>query len=165
MDSRGGLEERTQAGGNGWEMPFGEYPYAIDDKGRVVMPPDFRKFVEDGMVLTRGFEGCVYIFPLSEWQRIEAAVDELPLNDKAGRDFMRFFYSGAQKIRLDNAFRISIPSTLRSYAALEGDVVVTGAPKRLELWNIDRWNTIIAEVQMQPPKQDELPEVLRRLVG
>ncbi len=146
-------------------MPFGEYPYAIDDKGRVVMPPDFRKFVEDGMVLTRGFEGCVYIFPLSEWQRIEAAVDELPLNDKAGRDFMRFFYSGAQKIRLDNAFRIGIPGTLRGYAALEGDVVVTGAPKRLELWNIDRWNTIIAEVQMQPPKQDDLPEVLRRLVG
>jgi MraZ protein len=146
-------------------MPFGEYPYSIDDKGRVVMPPDFRKFVEDGMVLTRGFEGCVYIFPINEWQRIENAVDELPLNDKAGRDFMRFFYSGASKLRLDNQSRISVPQTLRAYAGLEGDVVVTGAPKRLELWNVDRWNAIIAEVQMQPPTQDALPDVLRRLVG
>ncbi len=129
------------------------------------MPPDFRKFVEDGMVLTRGFEGCVYIFPINEWQRIENAVDELPLNDKAGRDFMRFFYSGASKLRLDNQSRISIPQTLRAYATLEGDVVVTGAPKRLELWNVDRWNAIIAEVQMQPPTQEALPDVLRRLVG
>jgi MraZ protein len=151
--------------GIGGKMPFGEYPYSIDDKGRVVMPPDFRKFVEDGMVLTRGFEGCAYVFPLNEWQRIEAAVDELPLNDKAGRDFMRFFYSGASKLRLDAQSRISIPQTLRAYAALEGDVVVTGAPKRLELWNVDRWNAIIAEVQMQPPTQEALPDVLRRLVG
>jgi MraZ protein len=146
-------------------MPYGEYPYSIDDKGRVVMPPDFRKFVEDGMVLTRGFEGCIYVFPSVEWQRIESAVEELPLNDKAGRDFMRFFYSGASKIRLDNASRISVPQTLRNYGSLENEVVITGAPKRLEIWNLDRWNAVIAEVQTMPPKQTDLPEVLQRLVG
>jgi MraZ protein len=146
-------------------MPFGEHPYTIDDKGRVVMPSDFRKFVEDGMVLTRGFEGCLYVFPTVEWQRIEAAVVDLPLNDKAGRDFMRFFYSGANKVRLDAQGRVSIPQTLRNYGALEADVVVTGAPKRLEIWNTDRWNAVIAEVQTMPPRQDDLPEVLQRLVG
>ena len=146
-------------------MPYGEYPYTIDDKGRVVMPADFRRFIEDGMILTRGFEGCVYVFPSSEWQRIETAVEELPLNDKAGRDFMRFFYSGASKVRLDAQSRVSVPQTLRNYGSLDGDVMVTGAPKRLELWNLDRYNAMIAEVQALPPKQLELPEVLQRLVG
>ena len=66
-------------------MPFGEYPYTIDDKGRVVIPPAFRDFLDDGMVLTRGMEGCLYVFPSAEWKRIEEALIDLPLNDNSGR--------------------------------------------------------------------------------
>ena len=68
-------------------------------------------------------------------------------------------------MRLDAQSRVSVPQTLRNYGSLEGDVMVTGAPKRLELWNLDRYNAMIAEVQALPPKQLELPEVLQRLVG
>lgn len=146
-------------------MPFGEYPYAIDDKGRVVMPAAFRDFVEDGMVVTRGMEGCLYVFPSAEWRRIEEALVGLPLNDTAGRNFVRFFYSGASKLRLDGQGRVSLPATLRQFAALGADVVVAGAPNRLEIWDGGRWQAAIADVQAAPPPQEQLPEALRRLVG
>jgi MraZ protein len=146
-------------------MPFGEYPYSIDDKGRVVMPQGFRDFVEDGMVLTRGLEGCLYLFPSSTWKRIEEELVKLPLADPAGRQFVRFFYSGASKVRLDAQGRISVPTTLRQFAALDNEVIVAGAPNRLELWDEARWLNEINHIQANPPMQELLPDILQRLIG
>lgn len=137
-------------------MPFGEYPYTVDEKGRVVMPPAFRDFVEDGLILTRGMEGCLYVFPLSNWKRVEEQLEGLPLTDAASRAFVRFFYSGASKARLDNQSRVTIPQTLRSFAGLEGEVIVAGAPGRLELWNPARWEEALRAVQASPPQPDLL---------
>ncbi len=145
-------------------MPFGEYQYAVDDKGRVIVPPAFREFVEDGMVVTRGMEGCLYVFPLAAWSRIEKRLEELPLTDADARSFVRFFYSGAAKAKLDSAGRISLPSPLRNFAQLEaeqGPVIVTGAPNRLELWNEQRWLHLLNDVQVQPPA----PGLLSELIG
>ena len=142
-------------------MPFGEFQYAVDDKGRVIMPPAFRDFVEDGMVVTRGMEGCLYVFPVAAWQRIESRLTELPLTDPEARNFVRFFYSGAAKAKLDSAGRITLPATLRAFAQAEGNVVVAGAPNRLEVWNEDRWLHNLTAVQAQPPA----PELRRELVG
>ncbi|MEX2501418.1 MAG: division/cell wall cluster transcriptional repressor MraZ [Trueperaceae bacterium] len=144
-------------------MPFGEYQYAVDDKGRVIVPPAFRDFVEDGMVVTRGMEGCLYVFPIGAWRRIEARLEELPLTDRDARAFVRFFYSGAAKAKLDAAGRISLPSPLRAFADVEpgqGPVIVAGAPNRLELWNERRWNASLEEVQAQPPAPDLLSELI-----
>lgn len=137
-------------------MPFGEYPYTLDDKGRLVMPPSFREFVEDGMILTRGMEGCLYVFPLASWKRVEEQLEGLPLTDAQSRAFVRFFYSGASKARLDNQSRVSVPQTLRTFAGLEGDVIVAGAPGRLELWHPPRWEEAITAVQHSPPQPDLL---------
>ncbi|MFC4454928.1 division/cell wall cluster transcriptional repressor MraZ [Deinococcus sonorensis] len=137
-------------------MPFGEYPYSIDDKGRVVVPPAFREFVEDGMILTRGMEGCLYIFPLAAWKRVEEQLETLPLTDPGSRAFVRFFYSGASKSRLDNQSRVSVPQPLRTFADLNTEVVVAGAPGRLELWNPARWDAAIQAVQDDPPRPDLL---------
>ncbi|HKI58251.1 MAG TPA: division/cell wall cluster transcriptional repressor MraZ [Trueperaceae bacterium] len=142
-------------------MPFGEFQYSVDDKGRVIVPPAFRDFVEDGLVVTRGMEGCLYVFPLSSWQRIESRLTELPLTDPEARNFVRFFYSGAAKARLDSAGRITVPGTLRAFAEVEGNVVVAGAPNRLEIWNEERWLSNLSAVQAQPPA----PDLLRELVG
>lgn len=145
-------------------MPFGEYQYSLDDKGRVVVPPPFREFVEDGMVVTRGMEGCLYVFPQAAWQRIEGRLTELPLTDPEARNFVRFFYSGAAKAKLDAAGRITVPGPLRSFAGIDGhngSVVVAGAPNRLELWNEERWQHNLHQVQEQPPA----PDLLRELVG
>ena len=84
-------------------MPFGEFQYSVDDKGRVIIPPPFREFVEDGMVVTRGMEGCLYIFPLAAWRSIEEHLTNLPLTNHDARNFVRFFYSGAAKARIDGS--------------------------------------------------------------
>lgn len=147
-------------------MPFGEFQYTMDDKGRVIIPPSFRGFIEDGAVVTRGMEGCLYLFPLTAWERIEKHLTTLPLTDSASRSFVRFFYSGAAKIKLDSSGRVSIPSPLRTFAALvgeetNGNVVIAGAPNRLELWQENKWLESLASIQNEPPA----PELLRELIG
>ncbi len=142
-------------------MPFGEYQYNVDDKGRVILPPAFREFVADGMVITRGLDDCLFVFPLTAWERIEKRLVELPLTDPESRNFVRFFYSGAAKAKLDSAGRIGLPAPLRTFAKTEGNVVVVGAPNRLEIWNEQLWLTNLGAVQENPPA----PELLRELVG
>lgn len=145
-------------------MPFGEFQYSVDDKGRVIIPPNFREFVGDGMVVTRGMEGCLYVFPLATWRRIETRLTELPLVDPESRSFTRFFYSGASKAQLDSAGRINLPATLRAFAEIgeaSNSVIIAGAPTRLEVWNEARWFTHISEVQTNPPT----PELLMEFVG
>ncbi len=140
-------------------MPYGEYQYSMDDKGRVIIPPPFREFVDDGLVITRGMEGCLYIFPLTAWERIEKHLTNLPLTDPDSQKFVRFFYSGAAKLKLDSAGRITVPPTLRQFAAIDGSVMVIGTPNRLEVWNEPRWFETIAEVQGQPPSPALLSEM------
>jgi MraZ protein len=142
-------------------MPYGEYQYSVDDKGRVIIPPAFRDFVDDGMVITRGMEGCLYLFPLPAWERIEKSLTSLPLTDPDSQKFIRFFYSGAAKLKTDSTGRITIPPTLRQFAQVDGNVVVAGAPNRLEIWNEELWREALSEVQEQPPA----PELLRELVA
>ena len=142
-------------------MPFGEFQYSVDDKGRVIVPPPFREFVDDGMVVTRGMEGCLYVFPMGAWRRIETRLTELPLTDHDARNFVRFFYSGAAKAKLDSAGRITLPQTLRLFAEADASVVVAGAPNRLEIWNEARWLANLNDVQSRPPA----PELLKELVG
>ncbi|MER3537295.1 MAG: cell division/cell wall cluster transcriptional repressor MraZ [Thermus sp.] len=144
-------------------MPFGEFQYSLDDKGRVVIPQPFREFLEDGLVLTRGMEGCLYAFPTAAWKKIEEQLIHLPLIDEKARAFVRFFYSGAHKTRMDNASRILIPPPLRQFAGLQegGEVVVAGAPGRLEIWSLERWWQTIQKIMENPPA----PEALKGLVG
>lgn len=142
-------------------MPFGEYQYSVDDKGRVIVPPAFRDFVAGGMIVTRGLDTCLFVFPITRWESIEAHLTELPLTDAESRNFVRYFYSGAAKLKLDSAGRITLPQPLRNFAKTEGNVVVVGAPNRLEIWNEELWLDQLSLVQEQPPA----PELLRELVG
>lgn len=140
-------------------MPYGEYQYSVDDKGRVILPPSFRDFVEDGMVLTRGLEGCLYIFPSASWKRLEDRLGKLPLTDTQAQNFVRFFYSGAAKVSTDNAGRITIPASLRAFAEAQNNVVIAGAPNRLEIWNEARWHSNIASLQDNLSSLELLQEI------
>ncbi len=142
-------------------MPYGEFPYSVDDKGRVIIPPQFRDFVEDGMVVTRGLEKCLYIFPTRKWQELEEQLENLPVTDTASRKFTRYFYSGAFKAKIDAAGRITLPNTLRTFAGLENSVMIAGTPNHLEVWDEGLWSLTIGELQENLPA----PELLNGMIG
>lgn len=142
-------------------MPYGEFPYSVDDKGRVIIPPLFREFVKNGMVITRGLEQCLYIFPSRKWEELEEELKTTTITDAASRGFMRYFYSGAAEVKCDGIFRITLPSTLRAFAGLGSSVTIAGTPNHLEVWDSELWNATIASLQVSPP----MPERLSGMVG
>ena len=138
-------------------MPFGEYYYNLDDKGRVVIPPPFRDFVAGGMVLSRGQEGFIYVFPKYRWEEIEAKLRGAPLLDYERQSLIRWLYMPAHFTKMDRSGRILIPPQLRKYAGLKDEVVVLGGPDRLEIWDSERWQRWIR--QPPPISREQLREI------
>ena len=97
-------------------MLLGEFHHNIDDKGRLVIPTKFREEVGQEFILTRGIEKCLYVYSLSEWEKLVGKLNTLPFTKKVTRTFTRFFYSGAAACKFDNSGRMSITSPLISYA-------------------------------------------------
>lgn len=108
-------------------MFLGTYAPKLDDKGRLILPAKFRDELSHGVVLTRGQERCLYVFPEKEFERHVELIREAPLTSKAGRDFLRLFLSGASSEIPDKQFRVTIPPALREYAGLSRDLIVIGA--------------------------------------
>ena len=123
-------------------MFMGEYNHTIDAKGRLIIPSKFRELLGEEFVLTRGLDGCLYIYPMDEWESFEMKLRSLPLTNKNARTFSRFFVAGATTCELDRQGRILVPQTLREFAGLEKDVVLTGNLNRIEVWSKEKWNEI-----------------------
>ena len=107
-------------------MFMGEYNHTIDAKGRLIIPSRFRELLGEEFVLTRGLDGCLSIYPMDEWVAFEEKLRALPLTNKDARTFSRFFVAGATTCQLDKQGRILVPQTLRQFAGLDKDVVLTG---------------------------------------
>ncbi len=122
-------------------MFLGEYQHSVDDKGRLVMPSKFRDRLEKGCVVTKGQEHCLYVFPIDRWEIEVERVNRLPRTNRRNRDYARSFFGGASDQSLDKQGRIQLPPTLRAFADLGKDVVVLGVADRLEVWNIEEWET------------------------
>lgn len=121
-------------------MFMGEYSHSIDAKGRLIIPSKFREQLGEEFVLTKGLDGCLSIYPMDEWTAFEEKLKALPLTNKNARTFSRFFVAGATSCELDKQGRILLPATLREFAGLEKDVVLTGMLNRIEIWSKDKWN-------------------------
>ncbi len=121
-------------------MFMGEYSHSIDEKGRLIIPSKFRFELGETFVLTRGLDGCLCVYPQSEWNILEEKLRELPLTNKNARTITRFLVSGAASCELDKQGRILVPTALREYAGLEKDVVVTGNLERIEIWDKAKWS-------------------------
>ncbi|MBU9729009.1 MULTISPECIES: division/cell wall cluster transcriptional repressor MraZ [Diplocloster] len=121
-------------------MFMGEYNHSIDPKGRLIIPSKFREILGDEFVVTKGLDGCLFVFPNDEWQAFEEKLRTLPMANKNARKFSRFFMAGATTCELDKQGRILLPSTLREFADLEKDVVLAGLLNRIEIWSKARWN-------------------------
>ena len=121
-------------------MFMGEYSHTIDTKGRLIIPSKFREELGETFVVTKGLDGCLFVFPDEEWKAFEIKLKSLPLTNKNARQFARFFVAGATPCELDKQGRILLPATLREFAGLEKDVVLTGMLNRIEIWSKDKWN-------------------------
>jgi MraZ protein len=121
-------------------MFFGTYTPKLDDKGRLILPAKFRDQLAGGLMVTRGQEHCLYVWPQAEVDRLTERLREAPVSNKATRDFVRMFSSASSDERPDKQGRITIPAKLREWAALDKDVVVIGAMNRLEIWDESAWN-------------------------
>lgn len=120
-------------------MFMGEYNHTIDAKGRMIVPSKFREQLGNEFVVTKGLDGCLFVYPNEEWHNIEEKFRTVPLTTKDARKFSRFFFAGAATCELDKQGRILIPPVLREFADLQKDVVSVGVLNRIEIWGKDNW--------------------------
>lgn len=138
-------------------MLKGEYEYTLDDRGRLVMPPRFRAPMGERFVATRGFDGCVVLYPLLEWQRVEAKLAAEPLEN---RRLVRYLLGCAVECELDRQGRFLLPQPLREHAGIHRDAVVVGLVNKVEVWSKERWH---AYLQSTAEDEAALLEGLRGL--
>lgn len=120
-------------------MFMGEYNHTVDTKGRLIVPSKFREQLGDEFVVTKGLDGCLFVYSKSEWENIEEKFRNVPLTTKDARKFARFFFAGAASCEVDKQGRILLPVVLRDYAGIEKDVVSVGVFNRVEIWDKDKW--------------------------
>lgn len=123
-------------------MFVGEYSHTIDTKGRLIVPSKFRETLGDVFVVTKGLDGCLFVFPTEEWDIFTAKLRELPLTKKDARQFSRFFLASAAFCEVDKQGRILLPSVLRTFANLEKEAVLVGISSRIEIWSKANWDKI-----------------------
>ena len=129
-------------------MLTGGYQHNIDIKGRMIMPAKFRDELGDKFVVTKGLDNCLFVFSLSEWEKLNEKLSGLSLSQ--GREIQRFFYGGMSDCEIDKQGRIVVPADLREYAGLEKDVTVVGLIRRAEIWNTEAWNARDKKVTENP---------------
>jgi MraZ protein len=129
-------------------MLLGEYEHTIDDKNRLTLPARFRRAFEDGIVVTRGMDGCLFAYTQADWDTlVRSRLATLDPLSKEGRRMQRFFFSGAAEAELDKQGRVNLPAALLQHAKLDRDVVVAGVHDHLEIWDRDAWRRELAEVE------------------
>lgn len=123
-------------------MFMGEYHHTIDDKGRITIPSKLRYELGEEFIITKGLDGCLFIYPKEEWESIAKKYKELP-NTKDARNYLRFFLSGAVLSNFDKQGRINVNKPLIEYASLIKDCVIIGVNERLEIWSKDKWEEFL----------------------
>jgi len=116
----------------------------------VAVPRAFRESLEHGAFVTRGWHGCLFLFPWEQWRKIEEKLNQVRLTDMGG-DIVKQFFSGGTKVWLDRQGRVVLPAALREYAGIQRDLTVRGVINRIEIWAKDRWLSFQAE-QFQPER-------------
>lgn len=123
---------------------LGTHAPKLDEKGRLFLPAKYRDDLEAGVVITKGQEHCLYVFPQDEFDRMAEKLSEQQATSKSVRDFSRVFFASASDQVPDKQGRITVPPALRDYAGLQRDCAVIGARTRLEIWNAQAWETYLA---------------------
>ncbi len=143
-------------------MFLGTHTPRLDDKGRIFLPAKFRERLSTGLVMTRGQERCLYVFAMSEFERIATSMQSTPTTNRAVRDYQRVFLSGASDEIPDKQGRVTIPVALRDYAGLSHDCTVIGAGSRLEIWDTPAWTSYLHKTEQifADQAQEVVPGIL-----
>ncbi|HEY2937107.1 MAG TPA: division/cell wall cluster transcriptional repressor MraZ [Gaiellaceae bacterium] len=129
-------------------MLLGEFDHTIDDKNRLAIPARFRQAFAEGIVVTRGLDGCLYAYTRPDWQRlVDGRLAQIDTLSREGRLIMRHFFSGAAEAELDKQGRVALPAALIGSAKLEKDVTVAGVYDHLEIWSREAWHRHLEEVE------------------
>ena len=124
---------------------MGTYSPKLDPKGRVILPAKFATGLQDGVVITRGQERCLYLYPKAEFTNLYQRMQDSPASGRQARDTMRLFLAGADDEELDAQRRVTIPSVLRSYASLTTDLAVIGVGPHVEIWDATTWEDYVTQ--------------------
>ena len=138
-------------------MLIGEYTHSIDAKKRLSLPSKWRRELGKKLVITRGLDNCLFVYPLKEWQKITLKIGQLPLGQADTRGFNRFFLSGAVEAEVDSVGRILIPDFLKDFARLKSKVTLAGIHDRVEIWDEKQWTDYKRRIEGQA---DQLAEKL-----
>ena len=125
-----------------------EYNHTVDAKGRLIIPSKFREILGDEFVISKGMDGCLFVYANDDWKAFEEKLTSLPLINKEARQFARFFLAGAAQVEVDKQGRILLPASLRSFANLDKDVVLVGVGSRIEIWDKEKYEALSADENM-----------------
>ncbi len=138
-------------------MFMGEYNHTVDAKGRIIIPSKFREQLGEEFVITKGLDGCLFVFENAQWKILQEKLSSLPLSNINGRKFGRFILSGAATCEVDKQGRILLPNSLRAFANIEKDAVLAGVGGRIEIWNREAWT--------QANTYDDMEEIAANMEG
>jgi len=130
-------------------MFIGEYEHALDEKKRVMLPKAFKGGLGKKMVLTRGLDNCLFVYPMDAWKKISERLQNLSFAQADTRGFNRFLLSGAVEVETDSAGRILIPDHHKQFASLKRTVVFAGVSDRVEVWDVTAWKSYKARIEKQ----------------
>ena len=130
-------------------MFIGEYEHTLDEKKRVSLPKQFRATLGKKMVMTRGLDNCLFVYPKASWEKVAAKLQELSFAQADTRGFNRFILSGAAEVEADGAGRILIPEHQKEFAGLKKNVVFTGVSDRVEVWDAQVWHEYKKRIEKQ----------------
>jgi MraZ protein len=136
-------------------MLIGEHKHVLDSKKRVSLPAKFRKEMGDEVVITRGLDGCLFIYTINEWEKVAGKLSQMSMGAADSRSFNRLMLAGATLTEIDSIGRILVPEFLKEFAGLSEKVVVIGVHSRLEIWDEEKWKTYKGEIEKQADKLAE----------
>lgn len=141
-------------------MFIGEYQHNVDAKKRVALPSKFRKELGRKVVVTRGLDKCLFVYPLKTWEELAEKLGTLPMGESGTRSFVRLMLAGAIDVDLDKQGRVLLPEYLKEYAGLDRNVTVAGLFNRLEIWDEEKWKSYRNGAEANT---DEIAEQLGKL--
>jgi MraZ protein len=127
-------------------MFIGRYQHHLEEKGRLSIPKKFRSQLADGAIISKGLDGCLFLYPKASWEALIAKVGGLPLTQADARGFTRSLAHSAEEIDIDRLGRVLVPEFLRTEAGLNGDCIVAGAVDRVEIWDAKKYTLYTSQI-------------------